>query len=61
MSLDEIYNARTVDDRFLTSGQPSEEQLREVAAAGIDTVINLAPHESRNALPDEPVWSRSSA
>jgi protein tyrosine phosphatase (PTP) superfamily phosphohydrolase (DUF442 family) len=53
MSLDEIYNARVVDDCLLTSGQPSEEQLREVAAAGIDTVINLAPHDSRNALPDE--------
>ena len=54
MSLDEIYNAHRADDRLLTSGQPSEDQLRAVAAAGVDTVINLAPHDSRNALPDEP-------
>ena len=54
MSIDEIYNAREVDDHLLTSGQPTEEQLRAVAAAGIDTVVNLAPHDASNALPDEP-------
>jgi uncharacterized protein (TIGR01244 family) len=53
MSIDEIYNARKVDDRLITSGQPSEDQLRSVAAAGIDTVINLAPHDAENALRDE--------
>ena len=54
MSIDEIYNARQVDDHLLTSGQPTEEQLRAVAAAGIDTVVNLAPHDASNALADEP-------
>jgi protein tyrosine phosphatase (PTP) superfamily phosphohydrolase (DUF442 family) len=49
MSVDEIYNAREVDDRLITSGQPSEDQLRAAAAAGIDTVINLAPHDADNA------------
>jgi uncharacterized protein (TIGR01244 family) len=53
MSTGEIYNARTVDDRLLTSGQPTEEQLRAAAAEGYDTVVNLAPHDSDNALPDE--------
>ena len=53
MSIDEIYNAREVDDHLLTSGQPTEEQLRAIAAAGIDTVVNLAPHDASNALPDE--------
>ena len=48
MSLDEIYNARVVDDRLLTAGQPTEDQLREVAAAGFDTVINLAPAARRS-------------
>lgn len=59
MSVDEIYNAREVDDRLLTSGQPTEDQLRDVAAAGIDTVVNLAPHDASNALPDEPGLVRS--
>jgi uncharacterized protein (TIGR01244 family) len=54
MSVDEIYNVREVDDRLITSGQPTEDQLRAVAAAGIDTVVNLAPHDAGNALPDEP-------
>jgi uncharacterized protein (TIGR01244 family) len=53
LSIDEIYNVREVDDRLLTSGQPTEEQLRAAAAAGIDTVVNLAPHDADNALPDE--------
>jgi len=53
MSADEIYNARVVDDRLITSGQPTEDQLRDAAADGIDTVVNLAPHDSENALPDE--------
>ena len=53
MSLDQIYNVREVDDRMMTSGQPSEDQLRAVAAAGFDTVVNLAPHDSENALSDE--------
>jgi uncharacterized protein (TIGR01244 family) len=53
MSIDEIYNAREVDDHLLTSGQPSEEQLRAAAAAGFETVANLAPHHAKNALPDE--------
>ncbi len=34
MSIDEIYNAREIDDRLLTSGQPTEEQLRAIAADG---------------------------
>ena len=53
MGADEIYNAREVDDRLITSGQPSEDQLRAAAAEGVDTVVNLAPHDASNALPDE--------
>jgi uncharacterized protein (TIGR01244 family) len=53
MSAEEIYNARMVDDRLITSGQPSEDQLRRAAAEGIDTVVNLAPHDADSALPDE--------
>ena len=53
MSADEIYNTIEIDDRLITSGQPSEEQLRAAAAEGIDTVVNLAPDDADNALPDE--------
>ncbi|MEM6485856.1 MAG: protein tyrosine phosphatase family protein [Pseudomonadota bacterium] len=43
---DELSNIpafRTVGDRYLTSGQPSERQLQQLSALGITTVINLAP------------------
>jgi uncharacterized protein (TIGR01244 family) len=49
-----IYNYRAVDDRLATSGQPTVDQLRSIAAAGFDAVINLALHDDpRYSLPDE--------
>ena len=48
-----IYNWRRLDARLSTSGQPSEAQLAALAASGVGHVINLAPHNHRNALPDE--------
>ena len=55
MALEEIYQYRRIDDRLGTSGQPSEEQLGDIAAAGFETVINLALHDDpRYSLPDEP-------
>lgn len=53
MSIDEIYNVRVIDDRLVTAGQPTEAQLRAVAAEGFDTVVNLAPHDGASALADE--------
>src|SRR3569832_2459833 len=49
-----IRNYRAVDDRLSTSGQPSVEQLREIAEAGFTLVVNLALHDDpRYSLPDE--------
>ena len=54
MSLEEIINFRRVDDRVLTAGQPSEEQLADLAAAGVEAVVNLATfHPEERSLPDE--------
>jgi uncharacterized protein (TIGR01244 family) len=53
MSVHEIYNVRDIDERVTTSGQPSADQLRAVAAEGFDTVVNLAPHDGESALSDE--------
>lgn len=53
MSTQDIYNAIQINDLITTSGQPTEDQLKDAAAEGFSTVINLAPHNSRNALPDE--------
>jgi uncharacterized protein (TIGR01244 family) len=55
VALEEIYQYRRIDDRLGTSGQPTEEQLADIAAAGFETVINLALHDDpRYSLPDEP-------
>jgi uncharacterized protein (TIGR01244 family) len=53
MSTDSLYNYRKVDDQLITGGQPTEEQLRAAADEGVRTVINLAPADTRSALPDE--------
>ena len=51
--LEEIYNYRRLSDTLATSGQPNEEQLAEVAAAGFELVINLALTHTDYALEDE--------
>lgn len=49
-----------VSDMLATSGQPSEEQLAAVAAAGFQTIINLALHDDpRYSLKDEAGTVRS--
>jgi uncharacterized protein (TIGR01244 family) len=53
MSIEDIYNYRKVDDTLITGGQPTEEQIREVAGDGFRTVINLAPLGTHNSLADE--------
>ena len=52
-SLDGIFNFFPISESIITSGQPTEVQLRLVRDAGYQNVINLAPHEAENALVDE--------
>ncbi len=48
-----IYNARVLAPDLATSGQPDAGELALIAAAGYQTVINLALHEAAYALADE--------
>jgi len=59
MSVEEIYNAIPVNEQLLTSGQPTEDQLRAASADGFTRVINLAPFEPGHSLPDEAGLVRS--
>ena len=59
MSVEKIYNAIRVNENLLTAGQPTEEQLRAVAAEGFARVINLAPIEPGRSLADEAGLVRS--
>lgn len=42
-----------IDERLMTAGQPSSEELRALRAIGVDTVINLSPSTAEHALEDE--------
>ncbi len=53
MSIGEIKNFVEVGDAIATGGQPSESQLREVASAGYQVVINLGLLDPRYCLRDE--------
>lgn len=49
----DILNYIKVDDTISTSGQPTKEQFKTIAKNGFEVVINLAPHNSKNALKNE--------
>ena len=49
----DIYNWRRLDERLTTSGQPTEQQLADLAGLGVRHVVNLGLHTHDKALPDE--------
>ena len=51
--VEEIYNYIRINDRIITSGQPTEAQLRDAAKEGVQVVINLATLNSETTLEDE--------
>ena len=53
-ALEEIYNFRWHAPDLATGGQPLEAELRAVAAAGFEVVINLALLDAEYSLADEP-------
>ncbi len=53
MELGHIRNFVAVTPNLATSGQPSAAQLRDVAAAGFEVVINLGLLDPRYCLPNE--------
>jgi protein tyrosine phosphatase (PTP) superfamily phosphohydrolase (DUF442 family) len=59
MSIDGIKNFLPVTDRIGSAGQPTEDELREVAAGGYDAVVNLGLLDPRYCLADEAGLVRS--
>ena len=53
MSTQDIYNYLKVNDRLITAGQPTAEQLKAAAAEGFTVIINLVPDENQSALANE--------
>jgi len=49
----DIYNYWYYDEKLSSSGMPTSEQMKSVAEAGVQLVINLAPHDVPTAIPNE--------
>jgi protein tyrosine phosphatase (PTP) superfamily phosphohydrolase (DUF442 family) len=49
----DLYNYLYWNEKLSSSGMPKPEQLKSVADAGVQTVINLATAKSEGAIPNE--------
>jgi uncharacterized protein (TIGR01244 family) len=58
MMLERIYNFIQLSEEIATSGQPTAEQLKNIAQAGFEIVINLGLTGTDYALADEEGWVR---
>ena len=52
--MNELYNYKFFHEKLSSSGLPTAEQMKSVAEAGVQLVINLAPHDVKHAIPNEP-------
>lgn len=50
---EKILNYIKVDDHIATSGQPTSKEFESIAKDGFEIIINLALHNSDNALENE--------
>lgn len=57
--MNNIYNYLFYHDKLSSSGMPTAEQMRSVVEAGVELVINLAPHNVPDAIQDEPALVQS--
>jgi len=51
--MNDIYHYMFLNEQLSSSGMPTAEQMKSVAEAGVQVVINLAPHDVPHPLPDE--------
>ena len=51
--MNDIYNYKFFHEKLSGSGMPTADQMKTVAEAGIQLVINLAPHDVQNAILNE--------
>ena len=52
-TVEDILNFHEMTDNIAIGGQPTVSQLAQVADAGYSVVVNLAMHDSDNAIPEE--------
>lgn len=51
--MNDLYNFLSYHEKLSSSGMPTPEQIKSIAEAGVNLVINLAPYDVPNAIPDE--------
>jgi len=51
--MNDIYNYLYYHENLSSSGMPTADQMKSVAEAGVQLVINLAPHDVPNAIINE--------
>lgn len=49
----QMKNFKQFSDNLFSAGMPTQAQLEDIQKQGVQLVINLAPHDSRDALPNE--------
>ncbi|MBQ75913.1 MAG: hypothetical protein CMQ20_12950 [Gammaproteobacteria bacterium] len=59
MASEDIFNFIRIDENSLTAGQPSEDQLADLAKEGCDLILNLATIDPQYSLDDEEESCRS--
>src|SRR5689334_17550380 len=53
MAIEDIKNFVALSERLATAGQPSDQDVRELARAGFEVVVNLGLLDPRYCLADE--------
>jgi protein tyrosine phosphatase (PTP) superfamily phosphohydrolase (DUF442 family) len=53
IGVEDILNYCYISNKLTTSGQPTAQELSLIKRLGFSTVLNLAPSNAANALPDE--------
>jgi len=53
MSIEAVTNFIQVSGLLASSGQPEDDQFKDIASAGYEVVVNLAMANSENAIPEE--------
>ncbi len=54
-----IHHYQWLTENLSSSGMPTPEQVKEIAEAGVQVIINLAPHEVPHAIPKEGALANS--
>ena len=51
--MEQPLNFYQITEEVGTAGQPTVEQFKQIAEQGYSSVVNLAMHDSENAVPEE--------